>query len=304
MNGTHTEEPVSGRTARGGAITAEISLVVSTLGRTDKLARLLTSLRAQSFNRYELIVVDQNRDGYLEDVLAPYRDDIPLKHVRSLKGVSHGRNVGIRNATAAIIGFPDDDCWYGPDVLQQVAGLFASHPQTAVVIGRTIDETGKNSIVPALPRDGPVGRHDVLYVGNANALFFRREALDAVGPFDEMLGPGPDTIFQSAEDLDLVARAVAGGLRVDFFTALTIFHEQVDTGAGQAYLKRIRTYSLGTGAFFRKNGYGAGTVVALLFKTLAGIPLRLIRGQPPELRAKLAYAYHIAAGYLLWPGSH
>ncbi|MDI7861824.1 glycosyltransferase family 2 protein [Rhizobiaceae bacterium n13] len=288
---------------RNNANVAAISLVISTLGRTDKLARLLASLQAQTFRNYEIIVVDQNPKGYLEDVLAPYRDDQRLRHLRSPKGVSHGRNVGIANAEAAIIGFPDDDCWYAPDVLEKMVSLFARNPETGIVIGRTVDEAGMNSIVPALSRDCRIGKRDVLYVGNANALFFRREALASIGPYDEKLGPGPATIFQSAEDLDIVARALALNLRVDFFTSLTIFHEQVDTGAGDTYLKRIRTYSLGTGAFFRKNGYSPLTVAALLLRTLAGIPLRLVRGQPLELRPKLAYAYNIAAGYLLWPGS-
>ena len=281
-----------------------ISLVSSTLGRTSKLGRLLASLQRQTFADYEIIVVDQNPAGYLDGTIEPYRDNPRFTRVTSAKGVSHGRNVGIARASGAIIGFPDDDCWYAPGVLENVASLFRDNPQTAVVIGRTIDEQGRNSIVPALPADCSIGKDDVLYVGNANAIFFRRAALEAVGLFDERLGPGPATIFQSAEDLDIVARAVAAGFRVDFFTALSIFHEQVDTGDRAGYLQRIGKYSLGTGAFFRKNGYGMATVGGLLFKTLAGIPLRLLKRQPLELRPKFAYAYHIAAGYFLWPGKH
>ncbi|MGV8935945.1 MAG: glycosyltransferase family 2 protein [Allorhizobium sp.] len=37
-----------------------ISLIASTLGRQDVLSRLLTSLAAQSFTDFEIIVVDQN----------------------------------------------------------------------------------------------------------------------------------------------------------------------------------------------------------------------------------------------------
>jgi len=275
-----------------------ISLVVSTLGRIDTLERLLASLSRQSFADFEVIVVDQNDNGLLDALMGRFAGDSRVHHARSPRGVSKGRNAGIAQARAPIIGFPDDDCWYSENVLRDVQALFLQYPASPMLIGRTVDEDGKNSIIPALPGDKIVLKNDVLFVGNANAVFARATLFQSIGGFDERLGPGATTVFQSAEDADLVARAVAMGAPVQFVVDLKLFHEQVKTG--KDYLRRIRTYSLGTGAFFRKNNYTVAIPAKLILKTLAGIPMRLARRQPPEIREKFTYIYSLTSGYLTW----
>jgi glycosyltransferase involved in cell wall biosynthesis len=275
-----------------------ISLVVSTLGRIDTLERLLASLSQQSFTDFEVIVVDQNDNGLLDSLMSRFVADPRFRHARSSRGVSKGRNAGIALARAPIVGFPDDDCWYGENVLRDVQMLFSRYPASQMLIGRTVDEHGQNSIIPALPADKVIVKDDVLFVGNANAVFARATLFQSIGGFDERLGPGATTVFQSAEDADLVARAVAMDAPVQFIVGLTLFHEQVNTEKN--YLHRIRTYSLGTGAFFRKNKYTFAIPAKLIAKTLAGIPMRMVRRQPPEIREKLTYVYSLASGYLLW----
>lgn len=275
-----------------------ISLVVSTLGRVETLERLLMSLLLQSFSGFEVIVVDQNDGGLLDPLMSRFSDDARFRRIRSGRGVSKGRNAGIAAARASIVGFPDDDCWYDKDVLRDVMSLFPRYPASPMLIGRTVDEQGRNSIIPALPADKTIGKEDVLFVGNANAVFVRATLFQSIGGFDEKLGPGATTVFQSAEDADLVARAVATGAPVQFIAGLRLFHEQVNTEKN--YLHRIRTYSLGTGAFFRKNGYTIAIPAKLVFTTLAGIPMRLLRRRPPELREKFTYIYNLTSGYMKW----
>lgn len=280
--------------------TPAISLVVSTLGRVDVLERLLQSLMRQHFTDFEVIVVDQNDNGLIDPLMQRFAGDARVRHIRSARGVSLGRNTGIAAARGAIVGFPDDDCWYDGSVLQEVQRLFSQYPRAPMLIGRTVDLEGRNSIIPALPADKVIEKGDVLFVGNANAIFVRAATLKRIGGFDERLGPGAATVFQAGEDADFTARAVATGEPVQFLVDLKLFHEQVNIEKN--YLHRIRTYSLGTGAFFRKNGYAAAIPAKLMLKTLAGIPLRLLRRQPPEIRAKLTYIYSLASGYLLWSG--
>lgn len=278
--------------------TPAISLVVSTLGRTDTLERLLVSLSQQSMTDFEVIIVDQNKDGLLDPLMTRFTADPRFRHIRSGRGVSKGRNAGIASARAAIVGFPDDDCWYGENVLRDVQANFLRYPASPMLIGRTVDEDGRNSIIPALPADKVIVKDDVLFVGNANGVFARASLFQAIGGFDERLGPGSETVFQSAEDADLVARAVATGEAIKFIVDLKIFHEQVNTEKN--YLHRIRTYSLGTGAFFRKNKYTVVIPAKLILTTLAGIPMRCVRREPPEIREKFTYIYNLTSGYLMW----
>ncbi|NHO31226.1 glycosyltransferase family 2 protein [Acetobacter fallax] len=275
------------------------SLITSTLGRQDILGRLLASLEKQSFRDFEIIVVDQNPEGYLDDVIARYTGSLRLTHLRSPKGLSVGRNAGLKVATGDIIAFPDDDCWYGPETLAEVTELFRNYSGYDMLVGRTTDAEGRNSIVPSLPRDCDIDRINVIDAANSNTIFMRRVAEAGTGLFDERLGTGGTSIFQSAEDRDYIARALEGGFRVRFVRDLVIFHEQIVTDDAR-HLARVRKYSLGDGAYYRKHGYGIGRIFLMIAKALGGIPFRLLRRQSPELKAKFTYSIFLLSGYLRW----
>lgn len=278
-----------------------ISLITSTLGRRDDLGRLLSSLEAQTFRDFEVIVVDQNPQGYLDDLLAPYTNTLKLVHLHSPRGVSRGRNAGLEAATGEIIGFPDDDCWHRPETLAQVHELFARYPDYAMILGRTVDEDGQNTVVPSLPADCDIDRANVIDAANTNIVFMRRAVKTTIGGFDERFGPGSASMFQGAEDRDYVARVLAAGLKVRFMRDLTVFHPQVDSG-GVGHLARVRKYSLGDGAYYRKHHYGLRRVALMAAKALGGIPLRLVRGQAPDLMFKLTYCVSLISGYFHWIG--
>lgn len=279
-----------------------ISLITSTLGRRDVLDRLLTSLEQQSYRDFEIIVVDQNAEGFLNEVLAAHSGKLNIKYIRSPKGVSRGRNAGLKVATGDIIGFPDDDCWHRADGLADVVSLFERYPDHGMILGRTVDAEGRNSVVSSLDADCDINRTNVIAAANTNTIFVRRSAADVIGLFDENLGPGSASMFQGAEDRDYVARALAAGIQVRFAHALTIFHEQVDTSSEANHLARIRKYSLGDGAFYRKHHYGMIRIALMTAKTIGGIPLRLLRGQAPELMFKFTYCMSLISGYLHWVG--
>ncbi|MCB1543045.1 MAG: glycosyltransferase family 2 protein, partial [Rhodoblastus sp.] len=101
-----------------------LSLLCCTVGRTDKLDRLLASLARQTFRDFELVVVDQNEPGALDPVLAPYLERLDIRHVRSERGLSRARNVGLSHCRAKIVAFPDDDCWYPDALAEQIVALF------------------------------------------------------------------------------------------------------------------------------------------------------------------------------------
>jgi hypothetical protein len=53
------------------------SLITCTLGRKDKLLRLLHSLLRQECGQFELILVDQNAPGFLDAELEPFKSRQP-----------------------------------------------------------------------------------------------------------------------------------------------------------------------------------------------------------------------------------
>ena len=52
--------------------------------------------------------------------------------------VAHWKRGSRHIATGAIIGFPDDDCWYDADVLSRVQQFLARHPRVDGVTGRAL----------------------------------------------------------------------------------------------------------------------------------------------------------------------
>jgi glycosyltransferase involved in cell wall biosynthesis len=115
--------------------TTLISLILATKDRTAELARFLRSLGRQTHAEHELIVVDQNPDDRLLPVLRAH-PGMTIRRLVAEAGLSRARNLGLAAARGQVIAFPDDDCWYAPDLLQKVTGYFESRPDWSGISGR------------------------------------------------------------------------------------------------------------------------------------------------------------------------
>src|SRR5258708_7909985 len=116
--------------------TALFSLIVCTLGRKGSLRRLFRSLDAQSLPDFEVIIVDQNPPGFLDEVVDLYRSQFRIVCVLAKPGLSSARNVGLAHAAGRVIAFPDDDCWYKPDTLSEVFARMKGDNAAAIVCGQ------------------------------------------------------------------------------------------------------------------------------------------------------------------------
>ncbi|MEQ8966826.1 MAG: glycosyltransferase [Azospirillaceae bacterium] len=293
---------MTARTGAADGAAPRLSLVTCTLGRTEPLARLLRSLAAQPAGAFEFVLVDQNPPGFLDGVIAEADAGLPLTRITSPRGLSVGRNAGLSRARGALIGFPDDDCWYDPGTVEAVLALFDDLPDTGVLIGRTLDAGGAESVTRAPPADRRITAETALEAGNSNALFLRRAAVERVGGFDERLGVGAGTPFGSGEETDILLRALAAGFRADYRRDLVVRHDQpAATVSRVEAARRIGPYARGTGALLRKHGLGARTGVQLIARTALGTLKRALRGEPPAFREKTAYIAGLVAGYRRWP---
>ncbi len=269
-----------------------ISLVVATVGRAQELERMLATVAQQSFQQVEVIVVDQNGDDRLTALLHRWQPFIRCIHARSLKGLSLARNVGIALASGSIIGFPDDDCWYPVDLLLQVNDWFASHPAYDFFCCAAQDESGRE-VASRWPRHPvAVDRNSVLRACASASLFMRKAALDAIGGFDETLGLGAATPFQSAEDSDLALRFIAYGCKGWFEKKMHVHHEY--KGAGGASATRAFAYGMGFGCLLRRHGYSAPTLLYHVCRPLGGLAKSLLLAEP----AKAIFYWNSALGRL------
>jgi glycosyltransferase involved in cell wall biosynthesis len=259
-----------------------VSLVVATLGRTQEVTRLLESLRAQTYKEFELIIVDQNSDDRIARTIDSSGSGLHVEHVRSERGLSRARNIGLRHGKGLILGFPDDDCWYPADLLAKVVRAFNSRSSLAALVGRCVDRNR----VPAAgdrERSGRIGRFGVWASGTVSpAIFVRRAALEKAGGFNETLGVGAASPYQSGEESDLLVRILATGGEIERDCDAEIIHEGYATEFGAATRQRARAYGRGLGYVLRRNGYPSWFAFYMAVRSLAGSVLSLTKLNIPK----------------------
>lgn len=273
-----------------------VSLVACTVGRRDRLARLLDSLKTQTNRAFELIVVDQSSGSDIEALLADFPVGRAVRYLRTERGLSRGRNIGLRHVSGQVVGFPDDDCWYSPDVIESVFRFFHK-PDIDVLTGRTVDGRGVNSLSPYRSDSGGIDRHNVFQSGNSNTLFVRASVARDVGGFDETLGVGAATPFQSGEETDFLLRCLRKGHRLHFSHEFTVHHDQIDNSSA-AQFTRARIYSRGYGRLLRLHGYGAGYLAMRIGRAAARGAICLATGDQPRARQQFAWARGSIYGFL------
>jgi glycosyltransferase involved in cell wall biosynthesis len=227
-------------------------VVVATRDRASSLRATLSALSRSLRPGDELIVVDSaSRDAHVSALAEALgatvvRADTP--------GACRARNLGARTARCEVIAFTDDDCDPDPGWVAAVASAFTDHPETAFLTGRVLagrgtrrrlsvsvveDDTPAAFDASALPADGPVPE----MLGHGANMAWRRSALDAIGGFDETLGPGAP--LRAAEDQDAFWRALRVGLIGRYEPAAVVHHRQWRDVAGQ--LAAFYGYGVGTG---------------------------------------------------------
>lgn len=254
----------------------KFSLIVSTLNRVQPLERFLEHLEQQTFRNFELIIVDQNDDDRLLPVLRLYQEKFMIIHTHSARGVSHGRNTGIKKISGDLVAFPDDDCWYDKNLLKKVAVLFAEHPDIDVITGRTVDANGHDSLGRFRCKSGIITRRNVFNSGNTNTCFFRRAVVEKL-TYDESLGVGAGSPWGSGEETDYLLNAMQMGFSLYYYNDLTVFHDNPIVGYDETSIQRGYSYGCGTGRVLKKHHYPLDLVLFKLMEQFAGMMISLLQ---------------------------
>lgn len=102
--------------------------------RLNYLRSAIDSVLAQSYGEWELIVIDDGAEAFLDPLPSWWPVDSRIRVLRA-GGLSEGRsrNVGIAAATGDVIAYLDDDCRWFPWWLHAVARTFACEPEIGIV---------------------------------------------------------------------------------------------------------------------------------------------------------------------------
>lgn len=115
------------------------SVVIPVKNRSELLTRALISLRNQTFDNFEVIVVDDHSDEDIAAVAARFTD-VRLQLVRQTsdrKGACAARNFGGSLAQGSYIAYLDSDDIFLPDKLQTIADQIAIS-QPGVIASRLL----------------------------------------------------------------------------------------------------------------------------------------------------------------------
>jgi glycosyltransferase involved in cell wall biosynthesis len=283
------------------------SLIVATFNRTDEFSVLLDSLVSQQVRDYELIVVDQNPDDRLSILLTEWtlkvaeqdsggKYHIEVKHLRCPPGVSRARNLGLSHSTGDILAFPDDDCWYHPDTLQNVNSWFEQHEDYGIVSLGCRDERGRVSGNHWWQSECDLKWINIFRASGTCCFFVRRPPQSIPLAFDESLGPGAGTAFGCGEDTDFLLTLMSFGIRGRFYSLLHVGHPCKD---GFVDVKRAESYGGGFGRVLAKhsNPYLFMALVAFDFARTAIHLLLFNRDRAFRL---LAHGRGMIRAYFSW----
>lgn len=227
----------------------KISLVLATLGRDKEVLEFLNSIRHQTYQNFELIVIDQNRDGKIDAIVKPFKSCFEMLHVKvDFTGNARARDYGIGFAEGEIIAFPDDDCVYEKDVLEKVVAEFVRRKQLAILVAGSYDFSSSRFSIGVNSRKARYFSR-LGMMGVEFTQFFDLNRLDREQfHLDHDFGIGAK--YSGGEGFELLYRLLRAGGTAFYTPEIKIYHPDKDHyKLGTA---RMLMYSTGVGAYIRK----------------------------------------------------
>jgi hypothetical protein len=172
--------------------TPSVSIILPTYQRRELVTCAVRSVLAQTFEDFELVVVDDGSHDGTEERLAGI-GDVRLRYLwQENRGAAAARNAGIRVARGKIVAFLDSDNRWLPHHLEIVTTALRRNPEAVLVTtcpwmqvcGRQPVEAAE--VVDALP----VMLATLGVFTHVSGVAVRQSALAEVGGFDERLVTG------------------------------------------------------------------------------------------------------------------
>jgi hypothetical protein len=191
-----------------------VSVIIPTYQRRELVEQAVASVMAQTYRDFELIVIDDgSTDGTREALPAlPGVDGRLRYHWQPNRGVAAARNAGLRLARGPIVTFLDSDNLWRPNHLETVTRALERHPEAVLAFSRPRARRRREgeTLVRPPALDLLIGN----IVGDTSTAAVRRDAVLAVGGFDERL--------QLMEDADLWLRLAVTGDNFAFIDRRTV----------------------------------------------------------------------------------
>lgn len=166
-----------------------VSVIIPTYNRAELVQLAIQSVLTQTFNDFELIVVDDGSTDNTSGVLRKYESNIMVKLLRQPnKGCPAALNHGLRESNGKYICWlSSDDIWMKDKLEKQVA-YFAQHKEVKLVFTdyEIADEQGQSLRIKRFNKASMPLEMMVEYIHGSSVMFLR-DCLNTIGFFDESL---------------------------------------------------------------------------------------------------------------------
>lgn len=171
----------------------KVSVIIPTHNRAEFLRSAIASVLKQTYQDFEVIVVDDASDEACHDVLS-YFGENRIKYIRHEvnKGDAGSRNTGILNSSGDYLAFLDDDDEWLPEKLQMQVDLLRNSSAKAggVYTGSlTIEKMSGKILGVKVPKKKRDPFQEILLDNfiATSSIVLKRECFETVGLFDETI---------------------------------------------------------------------------------------------------------------------
>ncbi|MHB2025015.1 MAG: glycosyltransferase family 2 protein [Elusimicrobiota bacterium] len=182
-----------------------VSVIIPTHGRIKYLTEALHSVRAQTFNDYELIVVSDGPSPSTARIIKnmPGENIIFIECPRPI-GPASARNAGIRRSSGEFIALLDDDDVWHPQKLEKQAKFMVRTPGIFSYTDYSIMNAAGETVMASWAKKTPAVGQDARYLSaiaqsektigelglrgyfpRTSTVMLKRDSIESLGLFDE-----------------------------------------------------------------------------------------------------------------------
>ncbi|CAD5928847.1 putative glycosyltransferase RT0329 [Planktothrix tepida] len=198
---------------------ARVSVIIPTYNCDRFLPEAIDSVLMQTYQDYEIIVIDDGSTDETRQVLESYQNKIRYFYQQN-QGSAVARNLGIKQAKGELIAFLDaDDFWIVPEKLAEQVNCFEQQPSLGSVhTGWQIVDAGGDKIIDVEPwREIPDLNLEswLMYKPvKTSGMIIRQNWLQQAGGFDGEL--------RQSHDVDLVLRLALIGCEAAWWRRVAV----------------------------------------------------------------------------------
>lgn len=199
-----------------------VSVIIPTYNCDRFLPEAIDSVLMQTYQDYEIIIIDDGSTDQTCQVLESYSKKIRYFYQQN-QGVAVARNLGLEMATGELIAFLDHDDFWLPQKLELQVTCFQENPQIGIVHSgwRRVNAQGEKIVdiepwhyAPKLDLETWLQWKPIL----PSAMIFARHWLTQVGGFDYR--------FSQTSDVDMVFRLSLLGCHAEWVKYINVCYRQ------------------------------------------------------------------------------